>query len=405
MKLKNIGKILLGIIVLLLAAFFFVKFKQPKIIYKDNLTIQLSREAYNLDFIKEVKNGEIITQKEKIDTNKVGKQTIEIEVKNIFKQTKKYSFEIEVLADENPIISGPEKLETTEGTEIDLYKDVTAKDINGENINLSIEGTYDFNKEGSYELTYIAKDSKGNESKKTIILEVKKKAELPNQEEIKENQKQEKTQNKTEPTSEPTKQNDDGTFTTSKGFKGETKNGITYIDGLLIANKTYSLPSTYSPNGLTQETLNAANEMFAAAKLEGLNMYVQSGFRSYSTQEKLYNNYAARDGKAAADRYSARPGHSEHQSGLGFDVCQNGNPNACINSNFDNTAHAKWLANNAYKYGLILRYPKGKENETGYMYESWHFRYVGKELAAKLYNNGDWITLETYLGITSEYNY
>ena len=76
-----------------------------------------------------------------------------------------------------------------------------------------------------------------------------------------------------------------------------------------------------------------------------------------------------------------------------------------INSNFDNTAQAKWLSENAYKYGFILRFPKGKENETGYIYESWHFRYVGVELATKLYNNGNWITLEEYLGITSEYSY
>ena len=76
-----------------------------------------------------------------------------------------------------------------------------------------------------------------------------------------------------------------------------------------------------------------------------------------------------------------------------------------VDDSFENTAAGKWLFNNAYKYGFCLRYPKGKTNETGYMYESWHYRYVGVDLATKLYNNGNWITLENYFGITSEYDY
>ena len=136
--------------------------------------------------------------------------------------------------------------------------------------------------------------------------------------------------------------------------------------------------------------------MFAAAKKEGLNIYISSGFRSYNKQKSLYNGYVSSDGKTKADTYSARPGHSEHQSGLAFDVNQ-------INSSFDNTKEAKWLHKNCYKYGFILRYPKNKTNETGYIYESWHYRYVGVELATKLYNNGDWITMEDYFGITSSY--
>ena len=136
---------------------------------------------------------------------------------------------------------------------------------------------------------------------------------------------------------------------------------------------------------------------------KGYQIKLQSGFRSYDTQKKLYNNYVARDGKKAADTYSARPGYSEHQTGLAFDVCTDGLP--CISSGYDNTEEAKWISDNCYKYGFILRYPKGKENETGYMYESWHLRYIkDKDIAEKLYNNGNWITLESYLGITSEYN-
>ena len=86
----------------------------------------------------------------------------------------------------------------------------------------------------------------------------------------------------------------------------------------------------------------------------------------------------------------------EHQSGLAADLNH-------VGSNFDNTESAKWLEQNCWKYGFILRYPKGKDKETGYVYESWHFRYVGVDLAKKLYNNGNWITMEAYFGITSQY--
>lgn len=184
-------------------------------------------------------------------------------------------------------------------------------------------------------------------------------------------------------------------FTTSKGFQGEIRDGVTYIDGYLIANKTYSLPADYG-NGLTAEMQSAFNRMSAAAKADGLKIYIVSGFRSYSAQKKLYKKYADRDGTEKADTYSARAGHSEHQSGLAADV------NSVKNS-FAGTPEGIWLASHCYEYGFIIRYPQGKTDETGYKYEPWHIRYVGKELAAKLYNGGDWITMEDYFGITSKY--
>ena len=190
---------------------------------------------------------------------------------------------------------------------------------------------------------------------------------------------------------------------TPKGYEVRKVNGLYYVGGYLIANKTYSLPESYNPGSLNATVKKAADEMFAAGKeAVGNNMWAQSGFRSYDTQKSLYNKYKNRDGQAEADKYSARPGYSEHQTGLAFDVCATDKP--CITNGFDNTKEAKWLAENAYKYGFILRYVKGKESETGYMYESWHFRYVGTDLSYKLYNNGDWITMEDYFGITSSYD-
>lgn len=182
---------------------------------------------------------------------------------------------------------------------------------------------------------------------------------------------------------------------TSKGFKITEKDGITYIDGIMVVNKTYSLPSDYGPGKLTADCQAAFNEMQQSAAEDGCTLYVSSGFRSYSLQKSLYERYCARDGKAAADRYSARPGNSEHQTGYAIDL-------NTIAYSFANTAEGKWVAANCYKYGFILRYPEDKETQTGYRYEPWHIRYVGISLATDIYNSG--LCLEEYFGITSRYD-
>lgn len=201
----------------------------------------------------------------------------------------------------------------------------------------------------------------------------------------------------------------DGEYLTDKGYTLTVEDGVAYIDGHVIVNKTYSLPADYKPNNpektITDERCNNCidKEVMSAFKLMqsdatsiGLNIYISSGYRSYSYQEGLYNRYSAVDGIEGADTYSARPGHSEHQSGLCFDL-------NTINDSFAYTSEGKWINDNAYLYGFVIRYPKGKEGVTGYQYESWHLRYVGKELATILYNNGNWITIEEYYGLSSSY--
>lgn len=178
------------------------------------------------------------------------------------------------------------------------------------------------------------------------------------------------------------------------GYEIREVNGVTYVGGVLIANKTYSLPRSYGSGNLTDDTYNAFLRMKQAAAKQGLSLWVASGFRSYDTQSSIYNRYVRQDGKANADRYSARPGHSEHQTGLAFDLNS-------ITQSFANTAEGRWVAANCYKYGFILRYPKEKEAITGYMYEPWHLRYLGEDLAAKVYASG--LCLEEYLGIDSRY--
>lgn len=206
----------------------------------------------------------------------------------------------------------------------------------------------------------------------------------------------------------------------SKSYDIYTIDGVTYVEGYLIANKSYPLPEDFIPkntkstptdlskvcnNCINVQAYDAFEDMKADAAAVGLKLWNQSGFRSYKVQGNLYNNYITREqskglsynaAKAEADTYSARPGYSEHQSGECFDLNNAGR-------NFNGTKEALWVAQNASKYGFILRYPEGKTNETGYIYESWHLRYVGEELASKLYNNGDWITMEAYFGLESKY--
>jgi len=132
-------------------------------------------------------------------------------------------------------------------------------------------------------------------------------------------------------------------------------------------------------------------KLVAAARAAGVTLRVGSGYRSYATQASLFASYVRRHGEAAASRFSSRPGHSEHQSGLAVDFA--GDDQTCwVDDCFERTAAGKWLAAHAHEYGFILRYPKGKESITGYQYEPWHFRYVGRELAGALHQSG--LTME-----------
>ncbi|MCR4644246.1 MAG: D-alanyl-D-alanine carboxypeptidase family protein [Oscillospiraceae bacterium] len=171
-------------------------------------------------------------------------------------------------------------------------------------------------------------------------------------------------------------------------------NGITYVDGLLVVNKSYSLPAEYDP-GLLPITEEAFNVLAEDAAKEGLDLYIGSSYRSYDFQEKVYNSMVSGYSKQYADELSARPGHSEHQSGYSID-CNS------IDNNFAETPAGQWLAAHAHEYGFIIRFPEGKEKITGYAYESWHIRYVGIEHATNMYEQG--LTLEEYLDVKSVYD-
>ena len=171
----------------------------------------------------------------------------------------------------------------------------------------------------------------------------------------------------------------------------EVIDGITYADGVLIVNKEIPLPADYNPE-IQPEVIDAYTALFEDGAEQGLNFELVSGFRSYDYQAGLYNNYVAQDGKEAADRYSAEPGHSEHQTGLAIDVGSYDSA-VLLQTSFEYTPEFQWLKDVAHEYGFIIRYMKGKEDITGYMYEPWHLRYVGDKAPA-IYESG--LTLEEY---------
>ena len=156
----------------------------------------------------------------------------------------------------------------------------------------------------------------------------------------------------------------------------------------MIVNKNHSIPASYAP-GLQTVAYNAFMDLKRAAAAEGYDISLLSGYRSYETQKNLYNNYVATYGQAEADTFSARPGTSEHQTGLAMDV-------GWIDDAYGDTPSGIWLAENCYKFGFIIRYPKNKENITGYKYEPWHIRYLGTDIAKDVYESG--LCLEEYLG-------
>lgn len=164
--------------------------------------------------------------------------------------------------------------------------------------------------------------------------------------------------------------------------------GLTYVNGVLLVNKEHGLPSDFAPK-LETVCYDWFNKLSTDASKEGLKIYLASGYRSYSDQEVIYENYVEEDGEEKADTYSAKPGYSEHQTGLCID-CNT------VDDAFGYTEEAAWLAEHAHEYGFIIRYPQGKEYITGYQYEPWHIRYVGSKIANALHITG--MCLEEYLG-------
>lgn len=182
----------------------------------------------------------------------------------------------------------------------------------------------------------------------------------------------------------------------------------TSLETNMIVNKYYNLNKEYQPNDIIpisssyawgangskstrQITFDAYLNMYSAAKNDGITLMINSSYRTFEEQELVYKNYETKYGNEYADEIAARPGHSEHQTGLALDIFCTTNSNT---KTFKDSETYQWLLNNSYKYGFILRYPEGKENITGFSFESWHYRYVGVEIATYIYEND--ITFDEY---------
>ena len=179
----------------------------------------------------------------------------------------------------------------------------------------------------------------------------------------------------------------------------------------VLVNKEYSLDEDYEPDNLVtvevptvlenpevkqlkEEAANKLKEMFQSAKESDIILHARSGYRSYDTQVQLFNNYVSNHGEEAANKFSARPGESEHQTGLAMDITSE-SVNFQLSKDFGQVAEGIWVGENAHRFGFIIRYPEGKEGITGYMYEPWHLRYLGEDLATDVYESG--LTYEEYL--------
>lgn len=187
----------------------------------------------------------------------------------------------------------------------------------------------------------------------------------------------------------------------------------------VIVNKKHAIPISFTPNlGVPAVRLRLAEseqqmqidtkldkplqDMFAAAKKDDVELVFGSGYRSGVLQKQFYDSYVRKDGKEKADTYSARPGHSEHQTGLALDVTS-ASGKCHLTACFADMPEGKWLAAHAHEYGFIIRYPKNKQAITGYQYEPWHIRYVGEELASQLHTTKQ--TLEEFFNLEAAPTY
>ncbi len=377
-KPKKSEKIMKGLLVLLLVVAIavvgmFIYFNlfgtASKVHLKDKLEAEINSQVQASDFITSIDDGGEIHSMSKIDTSKLGKTECEVQIK-FGDNIRDFAFDVEIVDTTAPVIQCEDTVNILKDSKIDLVTLAGASDNSQEKIKVKADKKIDVSTPGTYDVTFTTADSSENKASKAVKVTVIDPASIMD-------------------SKEPVK------FYTDKGFAAEFKDGVLTVAGIPVANKSFGMYRGYAP-GVNKDAAKALGEMQEAASKAGFDIFVQSSYRSFGSEYNYYNRYVNNKGQEEADKYEAKPGFSEHQTGLAFDL------NAS-DSEFDSTPEAKWLAENCYKYGFVIRYPQGKDAETGYAGESWHFRYVGKELAEKLYNGGKWITLEEYFGLPSVY--
>ena len=360
-----IGSIVLVLALLLFGAFWIYN-SAVHIELEPDRTVPINTPATASSFVMDMGNSTLIEDQE-IDTSTVGTKDCLIKVK-VMDEVRDFPFKVTVVDTEPPVINLEETtINMLAGTDYDLMSKVQATDNSGETINVLTEGEYDLSKPGTNLVRLIAKDSSGNTTQQEVTINVVNLAEdLP-----------------------------DMTFLTPTGHTARVHDGLTVIGGVLIVNKAFGLPPTYG-DGMKADAQEAFDRMVADAAAQGLYLDVNTGFRSYEEQEQLFDYYAYYLEEGENTNSTMRPGHSEHQTGLAYDVNY-------TSYEFAYSPEGIWLYENCSKYGFALRYPEDKTEITGCDWEPWHVRYVGENVSKELYKDGTWITLEEYFGIPSDY--
>ena len=356
---------ILGILLALLIAFIIYNSKIHIDLTKDR-DIEVNTPAKASQFIEEIGNGDLVEDVD-IDTTQIGTKECNVKIK-VGEDIRDYSFNVNVVDTIAPVISGVEgELSLLEGTPVETIAKAEATDNSGEEIAVRVEGDYNPNKAGTQALTLVAEDSSGNKAEQSLAVNV----------------------------IGITEDMPDSTFITRTGHKGEIKDGILYVDGVMLVNKSFGLPSDFG-GGMDGATMEAYYKLATAGWNAGMDIVTVTEYRSYREQELLYEYWSEVAGEGPDTKSAVKAGHSEHQTGLAMDINS-------TDRSFAETAEAKWLSDHCAEYGFILRYPENKEDSTGCSWEPFHIRYVGTDLAGKLYNKGDWITMEEYFGVPSEY--
>lgn len=348
------------------------KVKEDSFTFEYGKKVEIDNSAIFGDNSDKVKDIEVDYSSLKMVKDKDYPEVGEYELPFTYRTMIKHSDKLKVVVKDTTkpeFTSFSEKIEVAKGNkDFDFKSYFKASDLSNCTLDIDTKDVK-FDKEGDYTAEVTATDAYNNkESKKfTVVVKAEEKAAIA---------------------SVDNEQKVSGTSQSSSNSSVKPY----YKNGILIVNKKHPVPPGFG-GGVNQTALAAVNRMISDMKAEGLSVdSTTSNYRSYSYQSTLYQNYVNAYGKASADTFSARPGYSEHQTGLAFDLREPGGGSLLTNSKA-----TSWVAKNAHKYGLIVRYQSGKEWITGYQAEPWHVRYVG-DIATSIYNSG--LSLEEYLGVS-----
>ena len=324
-----------------------------------NSEIQIS-DYFSAD---DVRDGLLPVEHSPLDTSKLGSKRVLVWSVDSLKNRTQFEVILNVIDVNPPVISQSKEFLVEKDSTFAIEDFFTFEDEQKDHLDIEIRNSYDLSKVGSYPIVIAASDPSGNTNTYDTVLVVYEEA-------------------------------------------SEELDGYYYIqdadirdDRYTLVNRRYQLPNNFTPDNLvlfpdnyrignasaTLETVAAFVEMAESAKKEGISLAVEQGYVNYWDQSYLYNSSVSKYGVETADSMVFRAGHSEHQLGVAIDLCST--KERC-SSLFANTNADMWLKKNAAEYGFILRYPRGKEANTGNIYVSYHYRFVGKEVAKHIVSTG-----------------